>query len=220
MGSKWTLGSIILYSFCFIFIAIGLGLLYGAVASYQEWNQDNKAFMMAIAGLAFGGFGAGLLALITMASRNKTREDAVRTQHPDEPWLWREDWASGRVRNTGKATAWFLWGFGILWNLISTPMAFFLPEEIFEKGNTAALLGLLFPLVGIGLIIAAVRKTIQVRKFGNCLFIMDRVPGILGGEVAGALTLPRGLPGANTVTLKLSCVQRITRRSGKSTTTD
>ncbi len=211
-------GKIAIYAFVLIFCAIGIGLTYGAFLSFQQ-GETTDAILMFVAGLIFGGFGLGVLALTTASYRSQAREAAMQAAHPREPWMWRDDWAAGRIRSTQKGTAWFFWGFAILWNLISTPLVFFLPEEIFEKENYAALMGFLFPLVGIGLIVVAVRKTIQHRKFGECLFVMDHVPGVLGGEVKGNILLPRGLQDAHNLNVLLSCIQMIRRRSGKSTTT-
>jgi len=209
---------IAIYGFVLIFGAIGIGLVYGAIVTFED-GETSKAFLMLIAALAFGGFGLGVFALTTAGFRSQEREAALRAAHPDKPWLWRNDWATGRVRNMGKTAAWFFWGFALLWNLISTPMLVFLPEEIIEEGNYAALLGLLFPLIGIGLIVIAVRKTILIRKYGDCLFLMERVPGILGGEVTGTILIPRGLPAAETLAVRLSCIHMQQRRSGRGTST-
>jgi len=218
MGPGLSVEKIAIYGFVLIFCAIGVGLVYGAIVTFQDGDTTN-AFLMLIAALAFGGFGLGVFALTTVGYRGQAREAALRVAHPDEPWRWRDDWATGRVRSMGKAAAWFFWGFATLWNLVSTPLLIFLPAEIIEKENYAALLGLLFPLVGIGLIVVAVRKTIQRRKYGDCLFLMERVPGILGGDVTGTILIPRGLPAAETLTVRLSCIHRERRRSGKQTST-
>jgi hypothetical protein len=209
---------IAIYGFVLSFSAIGVGLVYGAFVTFQD-GETSKAFLMLIAALAFGGFGLGVFALTTVGFRGQAREAALRAAHPDEPWRWRDDWATGRVRSMQKAAAWFFWGFAILWNLISTPLLIFLPAEIIEKENFPALLGLLFPLVGIGLIVVAVRKTIQRRKYGDCLFLMERVPGILGGDVTGTILIQHGLPAAETLSVRLSCIHRERRRSGKETST-
>jgi hypothetical protein len=209
---------IAIFGFVLIFSGIGIGLVYGAIVTFQD-GETTKAFLMLIAALVFGGFGLGVFALTTAGYRSQAREAALRAAHPDEPWKWREDWSTGRVHSMGKAATWFFWGFAILWNLISTPLLIFLPGEIIEKENYPALLGLLFPLVGIGLIVVAVRKTIQRRKYGNCLFLMERVPGILGGEVTGTVLIPRGLPAAETLALRLSCIHMKRQRSGKGTST-
>jgi len=212
------IGKIAIYAFVLIFCAIGIGLAYGAFLSFQH-GETTDAILMSVAGLVFGGFGVGVLVLATAGFRSQAREAAMQSAHPNEPWMWRDDWVAGRIRGTGRSAAWFFWGFAILWNLISMPLVFFLPEEIFEKENYAALMGFLFPLVGIGLFVVAVRKTIQYRKYGECLFVMEHVPGVLGGEVRGNIVLPRGLQGAENLTMRLSCIHMIRRRSGKGTST-
>ena len=219
MGPGLNVEKIAIYGFVLIFSAIGVGLVYGAIVTFQD-GETTKAFLMLIAALAFGGFGLGFFALMTVGYRGYAREAALRAAHPDEPWRWRDDWATGRVRDMGKSATWFFWGFAILWNIISTPLLIFLPAEIIEKENYPALLGLLFPLVGIGLIVVAVRKTIQRRKYGDCLFLMERVPGILGGEVTGTILILRGLPAAEILTARLSCIRRERRGSGKDSSTN
>ncbi len=208
-----------IYAFVVIFCLIAFGILYGAILNFEEGDTTNGLLMLTAA-LAFGGFGAGAYVLAVNAFKGRARESDLQTLHPSEPWMWREDWASGRIRSTGRSAAWFFWGFAILWNLISTPLVIFLPEEITEKGNTAALIGLLFPLVGIGLIVVAIRKTIQHKKFGECVFQMMRTPGVLGGEVTGTILVPRGLASASSIGVQLSSVHRRRVRSGKSTSTE
>ena len=210
---------IAVYGFAIVFCMFGLGIGYAAVVNFQD-GDSTKTILMLFAALSFGGFGIAILALTTAGFRTQAREEALRAAHPGEPWKWRDDWMTGRIRSTSKAATPFFWGFAILWNLISTPLLIVLPQEIFEKENYGALIGLLFPLVGIGLIVAAIRKTVQGRKYGECLFLMDRVPGVLGGEVAGTILVPRGLPATGTLSMQLTCIREVRRGSGKSTTTD
>jgi len=218
MESGSTSAKIAVYGFVFVFCAIGVACIYGAIVTLQDGDTTN-AILILIAALAFGGFGLGVLALTSAGFRSQVREAALRAAHPDEPWKWRDDWATGQVRSMGKSATWFFWGLAILWNLIAAPTLIFLPEEIIENENYAALLGLLFPLVGIGLIVVAVRKTIQRVKYGDCLFQMVRVPGTLGGEVTGTILFPRGLPNAESLNVRLSCVHSELQRTNKGSST-
>ncbi len=218
MEPESNFGKIAIYVFVLIFCAIGIGIAYGAFVALQDGETTN-ALVMLIAALAFGGFGLGVLALTSAGFRSQAREASLRATYPSEPWKWRDDWAIGQVRSMEKSTTWFFWGFALLWNLIAAPTLIFLPEEIFEKENYAALLGFLFPIVGIGLIVVAVRKTMQRVKYGDCLFQMVRVPGILGGEVTGNILLPRGLPTAQALNVRLSCIHRQLRKTNKGTST-
>lgn len=217
-GFPVTIGKIVAYGFCAIFCAIGLGIGYGAVTTYES-GDTSKALMMLVAALIFGGAGLGALVLVHKGFQSEAEAEAMRVAHPNEPWLWREDWAKRRVKSARKSALWFLWGFGILWNLMCIPLLVFLPGEILDEGNMAALLGLLFPIVGVGILIAAIRMTIQQHKFGTCEFHLDRLPGVLGGDVSGTIIVPRGVPGATMFPVRLSCIRRHTSGSGKSRST-
>jgi len=213
-----TTSRLVVYVFVIVFCAIGAGLMYGAINKLQD-GDTTPALIMLAAGFVFAGFGLGVLAISTVAFRRQAKEESLRAAHPDEPWMWREDWIACRVRSTNKAETWFLAGFAVLWNLFCLPMVYFLGGEIIDNKNYAALIGLLFPLVGIGLIVAVVRKAIQRQKYGDCVFEMSRVPGVLGGEVAGVILVPRGLSPSASLALRLSCIHRQRRGSGRNSST-
>ena len=212
-----SLEKILVYVFTLVFCAVGLGIGYASLVQF-EGEDTSQAWILLLAGLVFFGFGIGVFLVASASFRAKERTDALRAAHPREPWMWREDWASGKVSSNASSMAWFLWGFAILWNLISAPLAVFLPAEISE-GNYPALLGFLFPLVGVGLLIAAIRKTVQRVKFGDSEFVLDRMPGVLGGEVAGTIVLPQGVAHAQAFNVRLACVHVRRVKSGKNTST-
>lgn len=135
--------------------------------------------------LVFGGVGIiGLFIVLFKSTTFKTPEDIS-----DKPWLLEKRWASSTIYSDGKTSMWFLWGFAIFWNLLSSPLIYAIPKEV-SKGNHMALIGVLFPLVGIGLLIASVYKTMQWRRFGNTPLYMDPYPGAIGGHVGGYVDVP------------------------------
>jgi hypothetical protein len=209
---------ILVYGFTLVFCAVGVGIGYASIGHFDD-PDTTQAWLMLLAGCVFAGFGIGVYLLTSASFLAAERTEALRAAHPNEPWLWREDWAAGKVKGNASAMAWFLWGFAILWNLISTPLAVFLPEEV-SKGNYPALLGFLFPIVGVGLLVAAIRKTIQRVKFGESEFFLDRNPGVLGGDVAGMLLLPQGVQDAKTFNVRLTSVHVRRVKSGKNTSTE
>lgn len=105
-------------------------------------------------------------------------------------------------------TAWF---FGVLWNLISTPLLFIIPEEL--ERNRLAAIGYLFPIIGVGLLTWAVITTMRWRRFGASQ--LETSPAMIGGQLSG--TIHTRLPDVQSlrVTLKLTCLDRITRGSGE-----
>ncbi len=209
---------VLVYGFAFVFSAIGVGIGYASIAQF-DGPDTTQAWLMLLAGCAFAGFGIAVFLLGSAGFEKSKRADALRALHAREPWMWREDWAAGKSASNAGSKAWFLWGFAILWNLISTPLVLFLPDEI-SNGNYPALLGFLFPLVGIGLLIAAARTTIQRLKFGESEFVLDRMPGVLGGDVAGTIVLPQGVAGAGSFTVRLANMHVRRVKSGKNTSTE
>lgn len=150
--------------------------------------------------LVFGGVGLGLLIFVFVA---KNEKDASAPQFRDKPWLANDDWQTAEILSSSKATMYFTWGFAALWNLISLPLPFAIYPEIVEKENYVAVIGLLFPLVGIWLISWAVRRTLEWRRFGPAPVALDPFPGSIGGHVGGTIDvrLPYDPAARFTVTL-------------------
>jgi hypothetical protein len=73
----------------------------------------------------------------------------------------------------------------------------------------------LFPLAGFWLLSVAIRKTLQVRRFGEVELRMDPLPGSLGGEVGGVLEVPVSFRPGDVFAVTLRC-QRVTRRNNSS----
>ena len=109
-------------------------------------------------------------------------------------------------------------GFAVIWKAISAPLWFLLPEEIMLKQNYPAALGLLFPLVGIGLAGWATYVVIRWKKFGRSVFFLATVPAPLGGMLRGELRCPSAID-SDELEIQLKCERRITSGSGKNRST-
>ena len=212
------IGTILMIVFLTPFCVVSLVSGWFAADALFNGELENGAFL-GIFSLAFGGASLGVATTFVAGRRRARQALALRGVHPDEPWLWRADWADGVARSASKNTVVFSWGFALLWNLISTPLLFFLPGEVLEKGNHAALLGLLFPLVGIGLLVWAIRQTIELRKFGQSVFRMSSVPGVIGGTLEGIIDVPSHFQPGQDFAVTLTSLNRQTTGSGKNQST-
>ena len=82
-------------------------------------------------------------------------------QNRQQPWVRRPDWAAGRIEYSSKGSMIAVWVMALVVLLMSSPLVSSLREEILEKENYIVLVGLVFPILGIGLLTQAIRLTIR-----------------------------------------------------------
>jgi hypothetical protein len=218
VGGTGTAGTVFLLLFALPFLGVGL---FAIVWGLNEWHGGDagEAGMLLLFGALFVCVGVGIAVLARRGRRLAKQLEERKARHPDEPWLWNEAWSEGRLRYSARASMRYAWLFAIAWNAISLPIAFLAPGEFIEKGNHAAAIAVLFPAVGIGLLVWAVHATLRWRRFGESVFEMLRVPGVLGGELAGTLQVGGELSATEAITARLSCIRRYVSGSGKNRST-
>ena len=202
----------------------GFGLFAGWTALQQAASPDPNWHQVAygmVFALLFSGVGIGLLVLLAFGQKKQKVIDAAKETYPDSPWMWRADWAQGRVLSKTKTSMVLAWVLAIFWNVISWSIVFFGWSEIARQIQVKPIsaLVLIFPVVGIGILIYAIRETARWVEFGKTWFEMASVPGVVGRPLQGNIQarFPHGA--AKGVTLKLSCVNRIVTGSGNSQST-
>jgi len=180
---------------------------------YRDLRWEVIGFY-AIFVVTFGGAGIGLMVL-GFIGRNRQREaERLRELYPDAPWMHRLDWSRGTIRSTSKSTMVTSLVFAILWNAISSPLWFLLPQEVVEKKNRLALIGVVFPLVGIVLLVWAVRNVLRWRRYGRSVLILETIPGVVGGALQGTVHVGSRLEPEGPYRLTLNCIRRHTTGSG------
>jgi hypothetical protein len=117
------------------------------------------------------------------------------------------------VKSSSKALFIFAAIFALFWNGISFAVAVAVLREAERKPIT--LLVLLFPVMGIGLLVWAFRQWSRWRRFGSSTFHLTTRPGVIGGALAGVIRTTQPLHGAAEIRLRLACLERDT--SGDST---
>lgn len=154
------LGTVVLCLFALPFALSGLFVVSQAFRMAQTDPGKTPFWFVLLFGMVFSGVGFGLMFLALFGSRHAQRQQRLEVEHPTESWLWREDWAQGRANSRTRTGMLATWVFAIFWNAISMPIAFLvLPAAAKQKG-AIAYVGLVFPLVGVFLLIHAARQTI------------------------------------------------------------
>lgn len=212
---------IVMFLFATPFAAFGLFAIWGGIQQRHESGSRNGVFI-GLFGLVFAAIGFGLMyAAVTAGKRQQAAAEKWRAQTDGgtKPWLARADWAAGRIKASSSiqnmafaVVAVVFCGFGglILFEI--------LPKEL-HKGNHQALIALIFPLIGIGLVAAYVRGLLARRRFGDCYFEMASIPGVIGGTLEGLIQTSARIRLENGLTLKLSCIRRVVTGSGKNRST-
>ena len=134
--------------------------------------------------LTFGTVGLGGIVFMFWSYGHIKREDKLKADYPNEPWKWREAWKEGVMKGDEKSSMLFMIPFALIWNSLAFP-AIFPAYEAFKSGETLALLILIFPLVGIGIIYILIKKILAYNKLGTSKFILDKSPGVIGGLLSG-----------------------------------
>ncbi|VAW72909.1 hypothetical protein MNBD_GAMMA15-409 [hydrothermal vent metagenome] len=107
------------------------------------------------------------------------------------------------------------WGISLFWNAISFPAAIAALPEIMEKQEYKALAVLVFPLIGLGLLYWAIKKTLQWRRFGFTPLTMDPYPGSIAGQVGGHIRINCTYQPQQIFKITLACVYSYISGSGK-----
>ncbi len=185
---------------------------------YRELRPSMLAFQ-AIFGLVFGGVGFGMVGAGIWGGKKAKQQEQLAQLHPNEPWLCRDDWASGRIRSSRWGPVLVMAAMTLFWNAISWGVAgaFFFSDKDMPVWVAAICLG--FPAIGMLLIGQTIYMAIGVSRWGSSELEMAAVPGVLGGRVAGVIYAPAGLKIAESFLLTLTCFEKKTRKTANGTET-
>jgi hypothetical protein len=172
-------------------------------------------------GILFGGFGAALVVAGPIVVVKMRRLGAKEAEAPDQPWRWRDDWASGRIAGTAGNAGGVPSLLGPFWLAFSAPLAWF----IFHKADMPvfgrAIFGLGFPIIGVLLLVGSILGIMRRRRFGKSWLTLDAVPAPPGGALSGRIDC--GVPDQldPTFHLVLHCTETWTEpgRGNRSSTT-
>jgi hypothetical protein len=188
-----------------------------AVTRAREGHWERAALAAAIA-LACAGAGIGATWWVRFHARALDPSERLRTANPDAPWMWREDWAAGDIRTSARRDANRLTIIAIAWCIATFPIFFLAPHRALEGADYFAIPALIFPLVGIVMLMWAMRMHRRFRQYGESRFAMASVPGQIGGALRGSILIDQPMPAGKPVALELECLNRTTRGNWHSLT--
>lgn len=214
-----TLGFLLICLFGLPFAAFGVFALWQAFRLIGAGPGSQSFWYPLMFGVIFSSIGFGLIVLALTGSKRFARQRRLEVEHPTEPWLWRADWAQGRVYSKTRTNMISGWVFAIFWNLVSLPIAWFVvPSTVRQKGSIAYVV-LLFPAVGVYLLFHAIYESLVLHEFGNTCFEMASVPGVIGRDLKGSIQARFPHAPDHGVHLRISCAHRVTTGSGNTQTT-
>lgn len=185
---------------------------------YRTLRWEMQAFK-AIFALTFPAVGAGLVFGSLLAGRSSRKQAALRKLYPEEPWLWREDWAAGSIPDARRKWAialhaYTLWSGLIVGTLVlSTAMC-----GAFQNEKSSWLVMI---FVGLWLLPAAftLRRVRHRRMTGGVCFEPANVPAIPGASLDGFLVLNKPLPIRSIAEISLKCERSATTQRGSEQST-
>lgn len=178
----------------------GLAILACGVAGLSPLLSDNGEFakrFVLFSGPCYVGLSMILGAqwilrrLVRMSHRERT--------HPDQPWMWAEDWAERRIRLNNKPAA-FITGFFVgLYLLVLVPLGIVLASV-----KNGALVYSFLAVAGF-VLWAIARWMWRNRHWNRSELQLDTLPGVVGGEFRATATLPFELPNETALKVRLRC---------------
>ena len=176
---------------------------------YRTLRGEMLAFYTLFATL-FGSVGLGIMSASLVAARQIPKENASEVPD-DQPWLAREDWAAGQIRESGGARVMMpvLAVVALYWNIASLPLLWKFPE-IFQQPSMRMWewVLLVFPAIGAALVGFVAYQFRRSRKFGDSVLQLASTPGVVGGQLAGVVHIPKLVTADEGFRLRLNCVVR------------
>ncbi len=208
-------GSIFLFLFSLPFAGFGVVALVQGVKKLIAGDLHN-GFGLGAFGLIFSAVGFGLMTMVIVSRKKAGQAATITAAHPHAPWLLRADWAAGYCKSTFDSQKKIMLVIALAFCAIGGSQTFMvLPQEL-HKGNQAALIILLFPAIGISLLIVVIQAERARRRFGVCTFKPAAIPVPLGTVLQGVIQTGSRVKLEQGLHLKLTCLRRLVTGSGKS----
>ena len=163
-------------------------------------------------------FAFSLLFLIKTKRKTDKKSPAAKKLR-DQPWTQKKKWADGRIKCMAKLGIWVFGIFALIWNATSWYVMISAWDQVFDPAEKKGLIALVFPAVGAILMIVVLLQICRYMKFGNSIFQMSSVPGVIGGKLEGVVYLSKHIEPKEGFKIALTCIKRVTSGNGKNRST-
>ena len=199
------------------FLGMGLFAVF-AFLNAADQPLPNKIGAVVFASV-FAIIGAGLVFGSWYGYSRQKVQAARELASPASPWLWRQDWAASRVESKNKSSAIGWWIATVLVNMLSLPACLAAISQSTKTQDPKYILAAAFEIIGLLVLVGALRATIRLERFGKTYFEMRSLPFSPGGHVAGAIHMQLDADAQHGIDLKLSCLRRMVTGSGDNRST-
>jgi hypothetical protein len=156
---------------------------------------------------AFALFGALLFWGSSARLRREKRFASAKTEHPNEPWLWRDDWARGRIGASSRGMRWIVATLAAIHLFIVLPLGFLILDE--WQQPLFGWIGIVLLVIAWGMIGLTWRRFRHVGRYEQAEFQMASVPGVIGGPLAGIVHIPAKTSPDSDLQVSLECVLHV-----------
>ena len=195
------------------FVGLGLAIvLKESKLSTTFFGSDGTVIAVGYCFVAIG-----LLTFISAAWhwQHKSRATKKQMQFPDQPWMWRDDWAAGQIKSSAVAKQMTRLYLGLGCCGVSGMLVVLRLWNKLDTENHVDLLIPLFLVAGIVLLGAFAATWLSARRFGDCRFKLTGVPVPVGGVLEGVILTAKPLKLEHELSLRVWCVLRTVTHSGR-----
>jgi hypothetical protein len=207
------LGPVFLSIFALPFLGMGL------FAAYSFLHAPNQPLAARIGGAIFASvfavIGGGLIFGSLYGYSLQKKQARGKSANPASPWLWRQDWAAGRVESKNRSSAITWWVAAVLTNMLLLPVSVGSMSKGLSTQDPTYIIPAALGLVGLLVLFGAIRATIRFERFGKTYFEMASLPFSPGSRVAGAIHIRLDTDVPHGIDLKLWCTRTVVSGSGK-----
>lgn len=185
---------------------------------YREANWA-QIVLQTLAAVLFSGAGFLMVGLAIVGWFKHRSLRAIAPLENPQPWQTRADWVSGEIRHSNRQLSrGLLIGAGGM-AILAIPSMLAGAFEVWEHGTLLALLSLL-PMALAGLLLAfGLRARAKWQRFGDSVLQLATVPGVLGGTLAGVVSIEKTVVPPHGFLVNLVCTESRETGSGKNKST-